>query len=70
MSDTFNLTRLAEQLEDNAVGPADVTVDGNRVVQHSLKDQIEVYRFAASVNASSKNHRGMRFTKIVPPANE
>jgi len=61
---------MAEELDstihDNAAGPAEVSVDGQRVRQHGVKDQIEADRYLAS-KAASRKKLGIRLTKVIPP---
>lgn len=56
---------IRDAIEENAVGPAEVTVDGATRRQHSLREQIEADRYLTP--ASSKPARGMRITKLIPP---
>jgi hypothetical protein len=58
---------LKEVIEENASGPASAEVDGQRVTQHRLKDQIEADRYVKSSDALAKGHRGLRISKMVPP---
>jgi len=58
---------LKEVIEENASGPASAEVDGQRVTQHKLKDQIEADRYVKSSDAVAKGHRGLRISKMVPP---
>lgn len=60
-------TELSDQIETNAKGPASVSVDGQSVSQHSLKDQIEADRYLASKKAQKAKGLGIKFHKIVPP---
>ena len=58
---------LKESIKDNAAGPASAEVDGQRVTQHDLKDQIAADRYVKSSEAVAKGHRGLRISKLVPP---
>lgn len=62
---------MADELDDtirqNAQGPAKATGDSGSVEQHSLKDQIEADKYLASKQAAKQKHRGLRFSKLVPP---
>jgi hypothetical protein len=58
---------LQDVLKKNASGPASAEVDGQRVAQHKLKDQIEADRYMKSSEAVAKGHRGLRISKLVPP---
>jgi len=61
---------MSEELEDtireNASGPAEVSVDGQRMKQHSIADQVEADRYTASKKAAKKG-LGVRLTKVIPP---
>ena len=61
---------MAEEIEnairEAAQQPAEVSVDGQTVEQHPLKDQIEADRYLASKEAAKKG-LGVRMTKVVPP---
>lgn len=58
---------LKDKIKENAAGPASAEVDGQRVTQHNLKDQIEADRYTKSSEAVAKSGRGLRFSKLVPP---
>lgn len=58
---------LTDAIRENAAGPAKASGDSMTVEQHSIQDQIAADRYLASKAAASKPHRGMRFTRIVPP---
>ena len=58
---------IREAIEENAKGPKKVTVDGQTVEQHSIKEQIEADNHTAAKTATSKSHFGLRMTKLVPP---
>lgn len=53
-----------EQLLENAFAPKSAEIDGQKMEQHSLKDQIEALKFAASMAASRSKHCGIRITKM------
>lgn len=57
---------LQQSIRDNAVAPAEASVDGQSVKQHSLPDQIATDRYLASKTASRKG-LGVKVTKLVPP---
>jgi hypothetical protein len=48
-------------------GIAEATVDGATTKLYPLKDLIEADRYARSRCASGRAHRGLRFTRLVPP---
>lgn len=58
---------IEEAIEQNAKGPASVTVAGQTVVQKDVDQQIKADEYLAAKQAASKGHFGLRFTKIVPP---
>ena len=58
---------LKDTIKESAEGPASAEVDGQRVTQHKLKDQIEADRYVKSSDAVAKGHRGLRISKMVPP---
>lgn len=56
-----------EAIEQNTLGPKRVKVGNQEVEQHSIKDQIAARDALAQSTAVRKNHRGLYFTKLVPP---
>ena len=64
-------TDLSQTIEQNACGPADVQIDGQRVRQRPIKEVIEADRYLASKEAVQKGHLlrrfGLVFAKISPP---
>ena len=58
---------LTTEIETNAQGPKQVTVDGIVMQEHSLPDQIEADRYLASKAASRAPRRGLVMTKMSPP---
>jgi hypothetical protein len=61
MSDSIENT-----IEENAAAPAEVSVDGQHVKQHSLQDQIAVDRYLASKKAAQSKGLGIKVFKINP----
>jgi len=61
---------ITDAIRENAAGPAKASGDSISVEQHSIREQIEADRYLASKRAASKPHRGLRFTRIVPPGAE
>jgi hypothetical protein len=57
---------LSSTIRENAEGPAEASVDGQSVKQHSLQDQIEADRYLASKDAAKKR-LGVRMTRVIPP---
>lgn len=53
-----------DTLKELASQPKSAEVDGQRMEMHSLKDQIELDKYLASKNATSKGKRGFRMTKM------
>jgi hypothetical protein len=63
MADTID-----EAIEAAAIsGVKRVTVDGQTVEVHDLEQQIAASQHIASQAAASRNHFGLRFTKLEPP---
>ncbi len=58
---------LAQNIRDNATGPAKASNETGSVDQHALRDQIEADRYLASKLAVANPKRAMRLTKLVPP---
>ena len=58
---------IAEAIDQNARGPASVTVAGQTVVQKDIEQQIKADEYLAAKQAATKPHFGLRFMKIVPP---
>lgn len=61
------MSDLDEQIAENAAAPKSITIDGETVTEHSLKEQIEADKYLAGKNAAARPHAGLRFTKIIPP---
>ena len=61
---------IADAIKENAAGPAKASGDSVSIEQHSIQDQIAADRYLASKRAANKPHRGMRFTRIIPPGAE
>ncbi len=57
---------LTSTIRDNAATPAEVSIDGQSVKQHSLRDQIEADRYVSSKQAT-KNKLGIRITRVSSP---
>lgn len=58
---------LKDAIVANATGPKRAQDDAGSVEQHTLPDQIEAARFVQGSEAAAKPHRGLRFTRLVPP---
>ena len=61
---------IADAIRENAAGPVKASGDSISVEQHSLQDQIAADRYLASKAAAKQPHRGLRFSRIVPPGAE
>jgi hypothetical protein len=60
-------TTIEDAIRQNAAGPAKASGDQGSFEQHSIADQIAADRYLASKQAAKLPHRGLRFTRIVPP---
>ena len=56
--------KMTETIAKNAVGPKSAEVDGQRVEQHSLKEQIAADKYLASKNAVKRRGSGLKFSKM------
>jgi len=54
-------------ISDRAKQPKKVTGDAGSVEQFPLDEQIEADRYERAREEVEKPHRGLRFTKMVPP---
>jgi hypothetical protein len=61
---------IADAIRENAAGPVKASGDSISVEQHSLQDQIAADSYLASKAAAKQPHRGLRFSRIVPPGAE
>lgn len=59
------MTASDERLATLASQPKVVEVDGQRMENHSLKDQIELDRYLASKQATQGRARGFRVSKLL-----
>ena len=55
---------IEDEILKNAGGPKSVEVDGQKVEQHSLKDQIEADKYLASKKAVKSRNSGLKITKL------
>ena len=55
---------LEESIRRNAAGPKSAEVDGQKVEQHSLPDQIEADKYLASKKAVKSRTGGLKFSKL------
>ena len=56
--------KITQTIVKNATGPKSAEVDGQRVEQHSLKDQIEADKYLASKDAVKRHGSGPKFSKM------
>lgn len=54
-------------VEQAALGPKRVTIDGETVEQYTIDELIKAANFADGQTAKTKPAFGLRFTKLVPP---
>ena len=57
-------SKIADAIRKNAVGPKSAEVDGQKVEQHSLKDQIAADEYLASKKAVKSRNSGLKITKL------
>ena len=55
---------IEEAIRKNAAGPKSAEVDGQKVEQHSLKDQIAADEYLASKKAVQSRNSGLKITKM------
>ena len=55
---------LAEKIRENALNPKSAEVDGQKVEQHSLKDQLAVAKYLDGKAAVSSPNSGLKITKL------
>ena len=55
---------IEEALRKNAAGPKSAEVDGQKVEQHSLQDQIAADRYLASKKAAQSRNSGLKIAKM------
>lgn len=57
-------SKIADAIRKNAAGPKSAEVDGQKVEQHSLKDQIAADEYLASKKAVKSRNSGLKITKL------
>ena len=57
-------TEISEAIRKNAGGPKSAEIDGQKVEQHSLKDQIAADEYLASKKAVKSRTSGLKFAKM------
>ena len=55
---------IEESIRKNASGPKSAEVDGQKVEQHSLKDQIAAEEYLESKKALTSRNSGLKITKF------
>ena len=55
---------IEESIRKNATGPKSAEVDGQKVEQHSIMDQIAADEYLASKKAVKSRNSGLKFTKM------
>ena len=58
---------LETTITDHAGAPKTVQIDGQTVTQRSISELVQAERYLASRNGVAKNHRGLRFSRVVNP---
>lgn len=58
----------AEKIAENASAPSSVTVDGQTVTQHNLKDQIAADKHLAAKKAAGSKTMGIRLGRYKAPS--
>jgi hypothetical protein len=58
---------LKDTIKQNAEGPESAEVDGVRVKQHALRDQIEADKYLANKTAGRNPAKALTRVKVVPP---
>jgi hypothetical protein len=56
--------RITETIAKNASGPKSAEVDGQRVEQHTLTEQIAADKYLASKDAVKRRGSGLKFSKM------
>ena len=55
---------IEDAIRQNAAGPKSAEVDGQKVEQHSLSDQIAADAYLASKKAVKSRNSGLKITKL------
>ena len=56
--------KITENIVKNASGPKSAEVDGQRVEQHTLTEQIAADKYLASKDAVKRRGSGLKFSKM------
>ncbi len=59
-------TGVRTAIDTNAQGPKSIETDGLKVVQHSIREQIEADRYDAKVNNRNKSKLPIRVGRFKP----
>lgn len=62
-----NENNLESAIRQNAAGPKSAEVDGQKVEQHSLKDQIAADEYLTKKKAGKNPLAALHRTKLCPP---
>lgn len=57
-------TQIEDAIKRNASGPKSAEVDGQKVEQHSLPDQIAADEYLASKKAVKSRNSGLKISKL------
>ena len=57
---------LSEMIRENVLKPKSVEVDGQRMEQHSLKDQLEADAYFEAKKAMRRPGGGLKINKLQP----
>lgn len=57
-------TQIEDAIKRNASGPKSAEIDGQKVEQHSLPDQIAADEYLASKKAVKSRTSGLKFSKL------
>jgi len=55
---------VEDAIRENASGPKSAEIDGQKVEQHSLKDQIAADEYLASKKAVKSRNSGLKISKL------
>ena len=66
MADRAEIAAIKTALLANVAGPKSVTVDGNRVDQHSVKDLMDALKLQAELDSITNNSQPFRVHQFRP----
>lgn len=58
---------IEDQVEEVALGPKQVSVDGTTVTSQDVSALIEADKYLKAKTAVTRNHFGLRFAQLEPP---